>query len=97
MSQADWLRQAEPVHAIHMEHLNEGLSLLGFWRPEIEVPQLNTTAEKIEAQSRKEGRQIERPPWRELYEDREARQAVIQWAANDFKRFGYPVSLGGSP
>ena len=93
MTQAEWLRPCEPIRALHLESLQEELSKLVFWEPDIKLPRINTTDEKIIVQSREEGRPIKKPPWRELYKDGKAQEAVLKWAEEDFNRFGYPMGL----
>ncbi len=93
MNQTEWLESVEPITAVHVERLEEEISKLDFWKPGIVVPQLNTTTEKIETQSKEEGRSIERPPWKELYRNKEAREAILLWAGEDFIRFRYSTEV----
>jgi len=92
-NQTEWLAPCEPVATIHMENLAEGLAELSFWKPDISLPHMNTTDAKIEAQSAVEGQQIVKPHWRELYQEREAREAVLRWAGDDFARFNYSTDV----
>ena len=93
LSQAEWLRPVEPVLAIHLEQLEEGLASLPFWRDGIMIPKLNTTTEKILAQSRKEQRTILRPRWQDYCRSQQIQDAVMEWAGEDFERFGYSVEV----
>ena len=93
MNQTEWLEPVEPIAPIHVENLQEEISKLYFWDPGIVIPELNTTTQKIETESKREGQPIERPPWRELYRDRSAREAVLKWAGEDFVRFGYSTEV----
>jgi len=92
-NQTDWLAPVEPVHAIHLEHLKEELNQLPFWKKEIELPWLNTTSQKIESQIKNKGQTIIRPPWWKMYREEEAIEAVLNWAGNDFERFGYSKEI----
>jgi len=88
-NQSEWIAPCDPIHTVvHVENLEEELKKLYFWNPIIEVPHLNTTQDKIVAQSVEEGRQIHRHHWRELYTPK-AKEAVLRWAGCDFDRFGY--------
>ncbi len=89
MNQSEWLDPAEPIQALHLENLEKELPQLSFWKEGIDIPQLNTTTEKIEVQSEAEGQTIVRPSMSELYKDEEAFEAVLKWAGPDFDRFGY--------
>lgn len=92
-NQTDWLKPVEPITAIHLENLEQELAKLSFWKKGIEVPQLNTTAQKISVQERKEGRPIPFLPWPVLCQDKEAQEAILAWAAADFERFGYSKEI----
>lgn len=90
MNQTEWIHRSEPVTAVHMENMVQELSQLPFWDKSIVVPQLNTTTEKIRDQAVREGcADIQRPSQHDLYLDKRARQAVMEWAGPDFDRFGY--------
>jgi len=93
MNQSEWLAPTEPIHIIHLEKLKQELEQLPFWKEGIEIPQLNTTTEKIQTQSRDEGKDIARPPFHILYKNSEAVEAVIKWAEPDFDRFGYEKEI----
>ena len=93
MSQTAWLQSVEPIKILHLERLEEELPQLPFWKPGIKIPQLNTTTEKIEAQSKQEDEVVEKPPWQEMYQDMAAQEAVLRWASEDFERFGYEREL----
>jgi len=93
MSQCEWLSSVEPIHAIHVEHLADELHELEFWKPGITIPKLNTTTEKIKAQSEEEGEKISRPSWQELCQDQNVQQAIQVWAGHDFDRFGYSKDI----
>lgn len=93
MNQSDWLEPCQPIHAIKVEEIGAGLAELPFWREGIEIPQLNTTDEKIADRQREEGQEIARPPWQEFYRDKGLQEAVLEWAWPDFEQFGYPVEI----
>jgi hypothetical protein len=93
MNQVQWLAPCEPIHVVHTENLRQELKQLRFWLRGTKLVRKNTTDEKIEAESRAEGQRIRKPDWRELYRDREAREAVLRWAGEDFERFGYSPAL----
>ena len=88
MNQSEWHKRVEPIHAIKVEELAEGLAKLPFWKPNIEIPQLNTTDQKILDQEKRDGGIIIRASMKTLLTD-EAKEAVIRWADEDFDRFGY--------
>jgi len=92
LNQTQWLAPAEPIHAVKIEDAAAELPKLPFWKDGIVIPQLNTTAQKIVDQEEREGGKIMRPPDAELL-TRRARDAVLRWAAPDFKRFGYTKDL----
>ncbi|MHA1345007.1 MAG: sulfotransferase family 2 domain-containing protein [Candidatus Heimdallarchaeaceae archaeon] len=89
MNQSNWLRSVEPYNLIHMENLEEELKQLPFWKEGIKIPQLNTTTEKIETQSKAEEKVIKRPSLKELYKSKRAIEAVLKWAEEDFDKFEY--------
>ena len=93
MSQSEWHRPANPLYTVKLENLEAELQELPFWKPGIVIPKHNTTDEKIRDQSVVEGRAITRPHWKELYKDRVAVDAVIRWAEDDFKNFGYSAEI----
>jgi len=88
-NQSEWLAPVEPIHALKIEDIASELQTLPFWRAGIEIPRLNTTDKKIVDQEAREGAAIERPSSSDLLADATARDAVIQWAGQDFERFGY--------
>ena len=92
-NQSTWLAPAEPIETVRLEILKKDLPKLPFWKSEIEIPKLNTTTEKIETQEKLEGKAIVRPAWWKLYEDREAFEAILEWAGSDFERFGYSKDI----
>lgn len=89
MNQADWLSPVMPIYVVHIEQLQEELATLPFWKSGIEVPRLNTSSQKIRAQSEEEGREIPRPSWQELCSDPGIQQVIQTWAQRDFEIFGY--------
>jgi len=91
--QTEWLAPAEPIHAIHLENLEEEIKQLPFWKEGIKLPWLNTTSQKIESQMKNKGQTIIRPPWWKMYKEEEAIEAVIQWAGDDFENFGYSEEI----
>lgn len=94
LNQTQWLEKVEPITALQMEHLEEEVKGLPFWKPNITIPKLNTTTQKILDQQEREGHIILRPSMEQLYGDPEAQQAVLKWASPDFERFGYSRELG---
>ena len=92
-NQTDWLRPCQPITAIHIESLAESIKMLPFWKQNIILPHMNTTEEKIIAQSSIEGTMITRPHWKELYKDNNAKESVLRWASEDFITFGYSTEL----
>jgi hypothetical protein len=93
MNQSEWLYPVEPIYPVHVESLEQELRRFPFWIDDIEIPQLNTTEEKITDREKEEGQTIIRPPWQEFYKDKKARDAVLKWAGNDFERFCYSVDI----
>jgi hypothetical protein len=93
MNQSEWLYPVEPICPVHVEDLEQELKRFPFWLDDIEIPQLNTTKEKIQDREKEEGHSIIRPPWQDFYKDEIARDAVLKWAGNDFKRFGYSMEI----
>jgi hypothetical protein len=88
-NQTEWLAPVERIRALHLEQLKRDIAKLKWWNPGIEIPQLNTTREKLLDAEQIEQQVIERPSLEELYADSRAREAVLDWAAPDFERFGY--------
>jgi len=93
MNQSEWLWDIEPVVSIRMENLEDGLKHLPFWKNGIEIPQLNTTDEKIPDREEEEGQTIIKPPWQEFYQDKNIQEAVMKFSEPDFARFGYSEEI----
>jgi len=88
-NQSEWLQSVFPINVIHLERMKAELKQLPFWKDDIEIDQLNTTAEKIQAQSELEGEVITKPSLQEFYDNDETIDEVIKWAKPDFDNFGY--------
>lgn len=93
LSQSDWLDPVQPIQTLHLEHLEEELQEMPWWREGIDLPELNTTTEKIERQSNTEGSRILRPTWQELCQEEEVQELIVEWAGRDFELFGYPTEV----
>lgn len=92
-SQAEWLDPVQPIQALQLERLEEELPKMPWWKEGIVLPCLNTTAEKVEAQSQTEGFLILRPTWQELCWKKEVREGILTWAERDFDLFGYSTQV----
>jgi hypothetical protein len=94
LNQCEWLKSIPlPMHFLYLENLASDLKRLPFWKEGIEIEQLNTTDEKIDAQSMSENRQIEKPSIQELYKDQAAIDAVLKWAEPDFEWLDYDTTI----
>lgn len=94
LSQSEWLEPVQPIQALHLEHLGNELKRMLWWKEGVELPQINTTKEKIKAQSEAEGIDIQRLTWLELCRDEAVQEDIRAWAGLDFHQFGYPLQVG---